>query len=146
MADNAEKWNLEDNDDLIAMLAVKDLPEIVYTEFGLEGDYTARVKLLMPPDYSGQLKYPLLVDVYAGPESQEVSYRWSTPGWAEYLATSHNVIYAKIDGRGSGFQSTELMFEIYQKLGTFEIDDQIRAAKALQDGYPFVDAERTGIL
>ena len=40
-----------------------------------------------------------------------VSDSWSV-GWGEYLVTSRRVIYASIDGRGTGFQSDEHLFQV----------------------------------
>ena len=36
--------------------------------------------------------------------------------WGTYLATSEDVIYAVIDGRGSGYRGDDLLFEIYYKV------------------------------
>jgi hypothetical protein len=35
-------------------------------------------------------------------------------GWGDYLVTSRNIVYASIDGRGTGFQSDEFMFKVYR--------------------------------
>ena len=40
-------------------------------------------------------------------------FRWSV-GWGEYLATSRNIVYASIDGRGTGFQSDEYLYKVYR--------------------------------
>ena len=65
---------------------------------------------------------------YAGPGSQKVTQGFSIT-WGTSLVTSHDVIYASIDGRGSGRQSDELLFQIYRRMGSVEIEDQIAAAK-----------------
>jgi dipeptidyl-peptidase-4 len=45
------------------------------------------------------------------------------------MVTSRDIIYGFIDGRGSGRQTTELLFQVYRQLGSVEIEDQITAAK-----------------
>lgn len=102
--------------------------------------------LLIPPgaDLSGKTKYPLLVDVYGGPNSYSVTSSWSI-GWGHHMSSNRSVIYAKIDGRGSGLRGDKLLFQIYRKLGTFEIEDQITTAKKLSEKLPFVDPARAAI-
>jgi dipeptidyl-peptidase-4 len=45
------------------------------------------------------------------------------------LVSRKNIIYASVDGRGSGRQSDSLIFQVNKKLGTLEVNDQISAAK-----------------
>lgn len=45
--------------------------------------------------------------------------------WGTYLSSNQSVIYAKIDGRGSGLRGEKLLHSVYLKLGTVEIADQI---------------------
>lgn len=49
--------------------------------------------------------------------------------WYSHLVVSQNVIYAKIDGRGSGLKGDNMLFANYKKLGTYEIHDQINVTK-----------------
>lgn len=65
---------------------------------------------------------------YAGPCSQkaDAAYRIN---WATYLASTEGVIVASFDGRGSGYQGDKIMHAIYRRLGTYEVEDQILAAR-----------------
>lgn len=92
--------------------------------------FTARVKLQLPRrlDRSGSTKYPMLIDVYAGPDSFATDNRFSL-GWGSYLVSNKSYIYARIDGRGSGMRGDKILHTIYKKLGTYEIEDQITTAK-----------------
>ncbi|TNN51000.1 Dipeptidyl peptidase 4 [Liparis tanakae] len=73
-------------------------------------------------------KYPLLLDVYAGPCSQKADFIYRV-GWSTYLASTEGVIVASFDGRGSGYQGDKLMHAIYKGLGTHEVEDQITAVR-----------------
>uniref|UniRef100_A0A672I2G1 Dipeptidyl peptidase 4-like n=1 Tax=Salarias fasciatus TaxID=181472 RepID=A0A672I2G1_SALFA len=84
--------------------------------------------MVLPPGFDESKKYPLLIDVYGGPCSQEVDYVYRT-GWATYLASTEKVIVASFDGRGSGYRGDEIMHQIYKRLGTYEVEDQITAAR-----------------
>lgn len=64
----------------------------------------------------------------AAPGSQLVSEKWSID-WDMYLASQRNFIVVQIDARGSGFQGEKHRHELYHKLGSVEIEDQIAVIK-----------------
>uniref|UniRef100_A0AAZ3PYX5 Dipeptidylpeptidase IV N-terminal domain-containing protein n=1 Tax=Oncorhynchus tshawytscha TaxID=74940 RepID=A0AAZ3PYX5_ONCTS len=47
--------------------------------------------------------------------------------WDSVLVSSDNVIVARLDGSGSGFLGQRVLHEVYQRLGTVEVQDQIAA-------------------
>ena len=88
-------------------------------------------------------------------------------GWAAYLASSKKVIVAMIDGRGTGnggdqryvfqvwqkkikyiFQQKSnkeqlfRQFEVWRRLGTVEIEDQIAVTEYLIKNLPIIDPKR----
>ncbi len=65
--------------------------------------------------------------------------------WGTYLTTNEQVIYAVIDGRGSGYRGNDLLFEIYYKLGQPEVQDQIDVTKRLLSLYQFIDKDNVAI-
>lgn len=65
---------------------------------------------------------------YAGPCSQKVDQAFRL-SWATYLASTERVIVASFDGRGSGYQGDHIMHAINRRLGTYEVEDQIEAAR-----------------
>lgn len=65
---------------------------------------------------------------YAGPCSQKVDLRYRV-NWSTYLASTEKVIVASFDGSGSGYQGDVLMHKIYRRLGTDEVEDQIKATR-----------------
>uniref|UniRef100_A0A671YH37 Dipeptidyl-peptidase 4 n=1 Tax=Sparus aurata TaxID=8175 RepID=A0A671YH37_SPAAU len=99
--------------------------------------------MYLPPGFDKSKKYPLLIDVYGGPCSQKADYIYRV-GWSTYLASTEKIIVASFDGRGSGFQGDKLMHAIYKRLGTYEVEDQIRAAREFID-MGFIDKDRVAI-
>ncbi len=77
--------------------------------------------------------------------TQDVTSTWYLSSWADYLVTNYGVVYAYIDGRGTGQHSNEMLFEVYKRLGTVEISDQIEVAQALLSDFSFLDPDRAGI-
>ena len=61
---------------------------------------------------------------YGGPGSQAVDDRFSI-GFETYLASSHNVAYASLDGRGTNSRGVDLKHLLYKKMATLEMEDQI---------------------
>uniref|UniRef100_A0A671YNK4 Dipeptidyl-peptidase 4 n=1 Tax=Sparus aurata TaxID=8175 RepID=A0A671YNK4_SPAAU len=100
-------------------------------------------QMYLPPGFDKSKKYPLLIDVYGGPCSQKADYIYRV-GWSTYLASTEKIIVASFDGRGSGFQGDKLMHAIYKRLGTYEVEDQIRAAREFID-MGFIDKDRVAI-
>lgn len=49
--------------------------------------------------------------------------------WGMYLVTNKSIIYAAIDGRGSGLMGNDMLFAGYRQLGTVEIFDQINVTR-----------------
>lgn len=49
--------------------------------------------------------------------------------WATVLVSSYSAIVMRFDGRGSGFQGTNLLHRIKRKLGEFEELDQLEALR-----------------
>jgi len=143
---NAEVYLISDNTDLSNRLALKAVPSRVDLAVPLGGNYNARVQLMLPPSLntSESTKYPMLVYVYGGPKSQQVTYSYRVD-WGVHMASSRGVIYARIDGRGSGYQGDSLLQEIYRRMGTVEIEDQIKVAKYLKDTYSYIDPDRMAI-
>jgi dipeptidyl aminopeptidase/acylaminoacyl peptidase len=65
--------------------------------------------------------------------------------WGTYLTTSEGVIYAVIDGRGSGFRGDDLLFELYYNVGGAEVEDQLDVTRQLLKRFAFLDRSRVAI-
>uniref|UniRef100_A0A673CWV8 Dipeptidyl peptidase 4-like n=1 Tax=Sphaeramia orbicularis TaxID=375764 RepID=A0A673CWV8_9TELE len=133
---------LEDNKELENVLSEFQMPTMQYGTFKVAG-FDLWYQMMLPPDFKKTKKYPLLIDVYGGPCSQTVSYRFKL-NWGTYLSSSYGIIYASFDGRGSGYQGDEIMHSIYHRLGTFEVEDQLTAVRKFID-MGFIDKDRIAI-
>ncbi|XP_052868310.1 venom dipeptidyl peptidase 4 [Anopheles cruzii] len=140
------EWNLERREQLqeYKQVGVRFL-RVPVGDAGFE----ASVRLYLPPEIdfdapNTDTKYPMVVNVYAGPNSVGVTNSFSI-GFAHYMATTKKTIYAQIDGRGTGNQGYDFLFSINNQLGTYEMDDQIAVAHYLQQTYGFIDSAKIGI-
>ncbi|XP_054717745.1 prolyl endopeptidase FAP-like isoform X2 [Uloborus diversus] len=134
------------NDDLKDFIETKAMPKIKNLQVPIDGNYHANVRLFLPPYLQEYeiTKYPMLVEVYGGPGSQMISEKFSV-NWGSYLASKKNVIYAWIDGRGSGYRGDKILHEVYRKLGTVEIFDQLSVTSYLKDHLQYVDGKHVAI-
>uniref|UniRef100_A0A8C1F2F5 Dipeptidyl-peptidase 4 n=1 Tax=Cyprinus carpio carpio TaxID=630221 RepID=A0A8C1F2F5_CYPCA len=133
---------LEDNKDLENTLQNIAMPSVTHGTLKI-GEFDLWYQMMLPPKFDKSKKYPLLIDVYAGPCSQKSDFRFRV-GWSTYLASTENVIVASFDGRGSGYQGDKIMHALYKRLGTYEVEDQITAARHFIDmGY--IDKNRIAI-
>uniref|UniRef100_A0A674F6I4 Dipeptidyl-peptidase 4 n=1 Tax=Salmo trutta TaxID=8032 RepID=A0A674F6I4_SALTR len=139
---SSEMQVLEDNTALEGLLSEIHMPTM-QRGFIKQGEFNLWYQMTLPPGFDESKKYPLLIDVYAGPCSQKADYRYRL-GWAAYLASTEKVIVASFDGRGSGYQGDKLMHSIYRRLGTYEVEDQITAAREFTN-MGFVDKGRIAI-
>ncbi|MGH0150475.1 UNVERIFIED_CONTAM: hypothetical protein FKN15_017703 [Acipenser sinensis] len=79
----------------------------------------------------------------AAPGSQLVTDRFLLD-WDSVLVSSHDVIVARFDGRGSGFQGERVLQAVHQQLGIVDVQDQIAAIEYLKK-LPYIDPDRIGI-
>nr|CAI5837059.1 unnamed protein product [Callosobruchus analis] len=135
-----------DNQELVDYLDKTDAVTIKKMTFDVAGGFKANVMLRLPPnmDQSGSTKYPMVVNVYGGPDTYQVVDKFVLD-WGNYLASNKSIIYATIDGRGSGLKGDKMLFSGYRKLGTVEIEDQINVTRLIQKKLNYIDSSRTAI-
>ena len=93
-----------------------------------------------PSGFDPQRKYPLLIDVYGGPQSSGPAnvYAPSNP------SCEFGFLIAKIGNRGTNNRGKAFESAGYMKLGQVDIQDQADGVKQLRQR-PYVDAERVGV-
>ncbi|KAL4217433.1 Inactive dipeptidyl peptidase 10 [Mactra antiquata] len=120
----------EDNVDKAEELKKLALPKTKYLHVPLNSKETMWSKLKIPyeADEEEEIEYNILISVYGGPNTQYVTKAFSLE-WEDYLASTHNIIIANVDPRGSSGRGDTWRHANYRRLGTNEVDDTIVAAK-----------------
>ncbi|XP_060074300.1 dipeptidyl peptidase 4-like isoform X3 [Ylistrum balloti] len=136
---------MEGNEGLRARLPNKALPTTEFFTFKADNGEILHGKLLLPPILKKEeiLTYPLLLKVYGGPGSQEVTEQFSL-SWETYLSSTHDFICAYVDGRGTAARGNTFLHSIYRKLGTYEVDDAVTAGN-FYDELPYVESSKIAI-
>uniref|UniRef100_A0A8C7IDR3 A-type potassium channel modulatory protein DPP6 n=1 Tax=Oncorhynchus kisutch TaxID=8019 RepID=A0A8C7IDR3_ONCKI len=130
-----EVFDLETNENLRMRLDSMQMPRVEYKEINIE-DYMLvynmplTMQILKPASFVDSSHYPLLLLVDGTPGGQMVSEQFHID-WATVLVSSFGAMVVRFDGRGSGFQGTNLLHRVQRKLGVFEEKDQLEALRSL---------------
>lgn len=96
--------------------------------------------LHFPSDFNPRRRYPLLVNVYAGPGTVAVRHTFTLPD----PLTELGFLVARLDARSASGRGKRFLDAIYGKLGQVEVDDQAAGVRAL-GARRYVDRRRVGI-
>ncbi|XP_053385534.1 dipeptidyl peptidase 4-like isoform X2 [Mercenaria mercenaria] len=120
----------EDNKDIAEDLAKIALPRTKIIQVPLNDKQMMWAKLKLPPELKEheEITFNLLTSVYGGPDSQKVTKAFSL-GWEDYLASSHGIVIANVDPRGTAGRGDAWRHANYRHLGSTEVDDTIVAAR-----------------
>ncbi len=102
-------------------------------------------RIIFPPDFDRNKKYPAILYVYAGPHVQLIENSWlgGASGLLFYLAQEGFIVFT-VDSRGSDNRGFEFESVTYRHLGVEEMKDQIKGVEFLKS-LPFVDTSRIGV-
>jgi dipeptidyl-peptidase 4 len=100
--------------------------------------------IFRPTNFDADCKYPVIEDIYAGPQSAFVPKRFSAFHRQQGLAEL-GFIVVKIDGMGTSHRSKAFHDVCWQNLGDAGFADRIRWIRAAAAEYPSLDLERVGI-
>jgi len=110
--------------------------------------FAMQTMIYKPSDFDaskGTKKYPVLIHVYAGPQSPTVQNSWVRRSdlWHRFLA-EQGIVVVLCDNRSSLGRGNSDTWTIYKNLGAVELRDLEDAAGWLK-GQSWVDADRLGI-
>lgn len=102
-------------------------------------------KLILPVHFDSIKKYPVIVYLYNGPNVQLLHNSFPASGnlWYEYMAQRGYIVFT-MDGRGSSNRGVKFEQATFGKLGTVELEDQLKGVDYLKS-LPYADASRMGI-
>uniref|UniRef100_A0A8C2KFU9 Dipeptidyl-peptidase 6b n=1 Tax=Cyprinus carpio TaxID=7962 RepID=A0A8C2KFU9_CYPCA len=137
-----ELLDVELNKQLNTTVNNTQMPKVEYRKISID-DYCLNMQIVMPAGFTETAHYPLLLLVDGTPGGQMVTEQFQVD-WTTVLVSSFNTIVMRLDGRGSGFQGTNLLHRIKKKLGEFEERDQLEALRIISQ-LPYIDSSRVGV-
>lgn len=138
---------------LVCSLEQADLSELkssgwtapeVFTAKGRDGQTDIWGIICRPRDFDPQKKYPVIEDIYAGPQDSFVPKSFSSAERYQAL-TSLGFIVVKIDGMGTANRSKAFHDVCWKNLKDGGFADRIAWMKAAAAQHPELDLSRVGI-
>lgn len=124
----------------------RTVPEIVLGQIKAADDTTdLYYRMLRPVDFDPTKRYPVIVYVYGGPHSQQVTNAWGAThsGWEIFMAQKGYLVFC-LDNRGTSNRGRAFETVTHRRLGEVEAADQLRGIDFLRS-LPYVDADRVGV-
>lgn len=136
---------LADNSDLQKKIHNEGFTQKFFFTFKTSEGVDLNGWMMRPADFDSTRRYPVLMYVYGGPNSQTVKNSWGGYDYLWYqLLTQKGYIVVSVDGRGTGARGEQFRKCTYLRLGELETNDQVEAAQFLA-GLSYVDPQRIGI-
>ena len=98
-------------------------------------------RMILPPNFNPQHKYPVFLYVYGGPHSQLVTNTFMSGGGFLYYMAQQGFIVFTLDNRGTANRGREFEKTIHRRLGVCEMEDQICGVNYLKT-LPYVAADQ----
>ena len=135
---------LENNEEVVKEMSDHNFVKIEFIKIPAAKGLDLNGFMLKPPGFDPRKKYPLFVNVYGGPESQDAIDQYSYGNvWLQMIAQKGYLVTC-VDGRGTDSRGEAFRKSTYLELGRYETEDQIAAAKYFAS-LPYVDKSRIGI-
>jgi dipeptidyl-peptidase 4 len=133
------------NEDAVPELGDYALSPVEFLSVTANDGTTLYASMIKPPNFDPSRKYPVLINVYGGPQDQEVQDDWGYTDflWLEMMAEKGYIVFT-LDNRGSYRRGHGFETPIYHHLGKIELEDQLGGVKYLKS-LPYVDGSRIGI-
>ncbi len=133
------------NENNLPELADYQLSPVKFLNVSADDGTKLYASIIQPPDFDPSRKYPVLVNVYGGPQVQNVHNAWDGKDflWLEMMAEKGYIVFT-LDNRGSYGRGHAFETAIYHHLGKIALEDQLTGVKYLKS-LPYVDPSRIGI-
>jgi len=133
------------NDNKLPELAGYQLSPVEFVSLPAADATELYAMMIKPSNFDASRKYPVLIDVYGGPQIQYVKNEWGGVNflWLESMAQKGFVIFS-LDNRGSYNRGHAFETPVYRQLGKVELEDQLAGVKYLKS-LSYIDSSRIGI-
>ena len=130
--------------DATALLATGWRPPEVFTAKGRDGKTDIWGVIIRPMNFDANRKYPVIENIYAGPQDSFVPKTFGTQAGMQAQAEL-GFIVVQIDGMGTSNRSKAFHDVAWKNLADAGFPDRILWHKAVAARYPFYDISRVGI-
>ncbi len=102
--------------------------------------------LFRPTNFDPSRRYPIINNIYPGPQTGSVGGRSFSPARGDTQAIAElGFIVVQIDGMGTPWRSRSFHETWYGDMGDNTLPDQVAGMKELASRFPWIDIDRAGI-
>ena len=132
--------------DISPLLGMGWKPPLPFTVKARDGATDLYGLMFRPTDFDPAKKYPIINNIYPGPQTGSIGGRSFLPARGDTQALAElgfNVV--QIDGMGTPLRSKKFHETWYGNMGDNTLPDQVAGMKQLVQRYPWIDLDRAGI-
>ena len=132
--------------DISQLVAAGWKPPMPITVKGRDGKTDLYGLLFRPTNFDASQKYPIINNIYPGPQTGSVGGRSFSAARGDAQAIAElGFIVVQIDGMGTPWRSRTFHEAYYGDMGDNTLPDQVAGMKELASRYPWIDIDRAGI-
>jgi len=132
--------------DISRLMATGWRPPTPFTVKARDGETDLYGLMFKPSALDQTKKYPIINQIYPGPQTGSVGGRTFAPARGDTQALAElGFIVVQIDGMGTPWRSKKFHEAYFGDMGDNTLPDQVAGMKQLAERYPFIDIDRAGI-
>jgi len=132
--------------DITRLLETGWKPPVPFTVKARDGKTDLYGLMFKPTDFDPGKKYPIINNIYPGPQTGSVGSRSFSASRGDKQALAElGFIVVCLDAMGTPMRSKSFHAAYYGNMGDNGLPDQITGMKQLAERYPWIDIERVGI-
>ncbi len=132
--------------DISPLLAAGWKPPLPFTVKARDGITDLYGLMFRPTNFDPAKKYPIINNIYPGPQSGSIASRSFVPARGDTQALAElGFIVVQLDGMGTPGRSKKFHETYYGNMGDNTLPDQVAGMKQLAQRYPWIDIDRAGI-
>jgi dipeptidyl aminopeptidase/acylaminoacyl peptidase len=121
-------------------------PPIPFSVKARDGKTDIYGLMFKPTEFDPQKKYPIINNIYPGPQTGSVGSRSFSASRGDRQALAElGFIVVSLDAMGTPMRSKSFHEAYYGNMGDNGLPDQITGMKQLAEQYPWIDIDRVGI-
>ena len=132
--------------DISRLLATGWKPPIPFTVKARDGRTDLYGLLYRPTAFDSTRKYPIVNNIYPGPQTGSVAGRSFSAARGDCQALAElGFVVVQLDAMGTPMRSHSFMAAYYGNMGDNGLPDQVAGMRELAQRYPWIDIDRAGV-
>jgi dipeptidyl-peptidase 4 len=132
--------------DISRLAAIGWKPPVRFTVKARDGVTDLYGLMFRPTNFDPAKKYPIVNNIYPGPQTGSVGSRSFSPSRGDTQALAElGFVVVQIDGMGTPWRSKRFHDAYYGDMGDNTLPDQVAGMKQLAERHPWIDIDRAGI-